>query len=71
MSLSLDAALSILTVSIKQAMDLPSKREDENTNPYLKVALDIPDEQIKNEQQTKIFTGTISPAVQEEFYFQV
>ncbi|PAV82620.1 hypothetical protein WR25_26702 [Diploscapter pachys] len=71
LSLSLDAALSILTVSIKQAMDLPSKREDENTNPYLKVALDIPDEQTKSEQQTKIFTGTTSPAVQEEFYFQV
>ncbi|KHJ93917.1 C2 domain protein [Oesophagostomum dentatum] len=69
LSLSLDANLNLLTVSLKQAYDLPSKRQDDNPNPYFRVALDIP-EGAKTQQQTKTFRGTTSPEIGEDFYFQ-
>uniref|UniRef100_A0A1I7X5A2 Serine/threonine-protein phosphatase n=1 Tax=Heterorhabditis bacteriophora TaxID=37862 RepID=A0A1I7X5A2_HETBA len=70
LSLSLDANLGLLTVSIKQAIDLPSRRQDDNPNPYFRVGLEIPDGPSKTEQQTKTFRGTASPNIDEEFYFQ-
>ncbi|EPB77663.1 C2 domain protein [Ancylostoma ceylanicum] len=70
LSLSLDANLGLLTVSLKQAYDLPSKRQDDNPNPYFRVALDIP-EGVKTQQQTKTFRATTSPEIGEDFYFQI
>ncbi|VDM84756.1 unnamed protein product [Strongylus vulgaris] len=80
LSLSLDANLGLLTVSLKQAYDLPSKRQvkfivaviayDDNPNPYFRVALDNPDG-AKTQQQTKTFRGTTSPEIGENFYFQI
>ncbi|VDL72882.1 unnamed protein product [Nippostrongylus brasiliensis] len=69
LSLSLDANLGLLTVSLKQACDLPSKRQDDNPNPYFRVSLDIPDG-AKTQQQTKTFRATTSPEIGEDFYFQ-
>ncbi|ETN82678.1 C2 domain protein [Necator americanus] len=68
--MSLDANLGLLTVSLKQAYDLPSKRQDDNPNPYFRVALDIPDG-TKTQQQTKTFRATTSPEIGEDFYFQI
>ncbi|KAL6725135.1 hypothetical protein Aduo_019947 [Ancylostoma duodenale] len=70
LSLSLDANLGLLTVSLKQAYDLPSKRQDDNPNPYFRVALDIPDG-VKTQQQTKTFRATTAPEIGEDFYFQI
>lgn len=44
--------------------------QDDNPNPYFRVALDIPDG-VKTQQQTKTFRGTTSPEIGEDFYFQV
>ncbi|PIO66845.1 C2 domain protein, partial [Teladorsagia circumcincta] len=70
LGLSLDANLGLLTVSLKQAFDLPSKRQDDNPNPYFRVALDVP-EGNKTQHQSKTFVGTTSPEIEEDFYFQI
>lgn len=67
-----DSNMGLLTVALKQALDLPSKREDDKPNPYLRVSLEIPDSATpKVENQTKTFTATVSPLIEEEFCFQV
>lgn len=68
----MDTNLNLLTVSLKQAIDLVAKRQDGHPNPYFKVALDIPDQtEPKHYQQTKISKSTSSPVIEEEFFFQV
>ncbi|KAJ1366938.1 hypothetical protein KIN20_027739 [Parelaphostrongylus tenuis] len=69
LSLYLDANLGLLTVSLRQAYDLPNKRQDDNPNPYFCVALDVP-EGARTQQQTKTFKGTTSPEIGEDFYFR-
>ncbi|CAD6185034.1 unnamed protein product [Caenorhabditis auriculariae] len=67
-----DPNLSLLTVSLKQAIDLPSKRDEDNPNPYFRVALEVPEASVpKVEHQTKTFTSTSSPTIEEDFCFQV
>ncbi|CAI4225461.1 unnamed protein product [Auanema sp. JU1783] len=70
LSLSLDANLGILTVLLKQAIDLPSKRQDDSPNPYFRVALDVPEGQ-KMEYQTKTYKETACPTIDEEYCFQI
>ncbi|KAI6243680.1 Synaptotagmin-9 [Aphelenchoides fujianensis] len=72
LSLYLDANLSILEVSLKQAIDLVAKRQDDRPNPYFRVSLDVPDQAgQKHQQQTKIFKANASPQIDEDFCFQV
>jgi hypothetical protein len=86
LSLHMDQNLNLLTVSLRQAMDLVAKRQveefiiviisilfkDGNPNPYFKVALDIPESPLpKVEHRSKICKQTSSPIVQEDFFFQV
>jgi hypothetical protein len=72
LALYIDPNLNLLTVSIKQAIDLVAKRQDGHPNPYFKVALDMPDQtEPKHYQQTKIARSTSSPLIDEEFFFQV
>ncbi|KJH45678.1 C2 domain protein [Dictyocaulus viviparus] len=70
LSLYLDTNLGLLTVSLKQAYDLPNKRQDDNPNPYFRVSLDVPSV-VRTQQQTKTFRGTTSPKIDEDFYFQI
>src|SRR4051812_23270434 len=68
----MDPNLNLLTISLKQAMDLVAKRQDGFPNPYFKVSVDIPENPIpKVEQQSKVFKNTASPDIAEEFFFQV
>lgn len=72
LALDIDPNLNLLTVSIKQAIDLVAKRQDGQPNIYFKIALDVPDQtEAKHYQQTKISKNTSSPFVDEAFFFQV
>ncbi|VDK51010.1 unnamed protein product [Anisakis simplex] len=72
-----DENLNLLTVSLKQAIDLNAKRQDGHPNPYFRVQLDVPSNQpdvsrpIKEApQQSKTYKDTSSPIMNDEFYFQ-
>uniref|UniRef100_A0A1I7T9Q4 C2 domain-containing protein n=1 Tax=Caenorhabditis tropicalis TaxID=1561998 RepID=A0A1I7T9Q4_9PELO len=72
LSVSHDVNLNLLTVSIVKAVDLPTKREDDLPNPFMKVSLEIPDSKKPNvDHQTKVYNGTASPVINEDFYFSV
>ncbi|CAL2051588.1 unnamed protein product [Caenorhabditis brenneri] len=72
LSVSHDVNLNLLTVSIVKAVDLPTKREDDLPNPFMKVSLEIPDSKKPNvDHQTKVYNGTASPTINEDFYFSV
>ncbi|CAD5227388.1 unnamed protein product [Bursaphelenchus okinawaensis] len=72
LALYMDTNLNLLTVRLKQATDLVAKRQDGYPNPYFKVSLDVPDQtRPKSEQQTKVAKNTASPAIEEDFFFQV
>uniref|UniRef100_A0A7E4UWD7 C2 domain-containing protein n=1 Tax=Panagrellus redivivus TaxID=6233 RepID=A0A7E4UWD7_PANRE len=72
LALSMDTNLGLLTVSLKQAVDLVPKRQDGYPNPYFKVTLDVPESTTpKTQQQSKIYKNTSSPTIEEEFFFQV
>src|SRR4051794_6669944 len=43
LGVDLDQNLNLLTVTLKQAVDLVSKRQEERPNPYFKVSLDVPE----------------------------
>ena len=71
-ALSMDNNLGLLTVELKQAVDLVAKRQDGYPNPYFKVKLDVPESsEPKIQQQSKVYKNTSSPVVEEEFFFQV
>ncbi|CAJ0583967.1 unnamed protein product, partial [Mesorhabditis spiculigera] len=66
-----DPNLGIITVCLMQAIDVPSKRQDGNPNPYFRVALELPEnKETKVEHQTKVQRNTSSPTVNESFCFQ-
>ncbi|KAI1718893.1 c2 domain-containing protein [Ditylenchus destructor] len=69
----MDPNLNLLTVTLKQAMDLVAKRQDGYPNPYFKVSLDVPDSPFpKIVQSSKIYKDTASPSViGEEYFFQI
>uniref|UniRef100_A0A915DTD7 C2 domain-containing protein n=1 Tax=Ditylenchus dipsaci TaxID=166011 RepID=A0A915DTD7_9BILA len=68
----MDPNLNLLTVTLKQAMDLIPKRQDGYPNPYFKVALDVPESPLpKMEQSSKTYKDTASPVIGEEFFFQI
>ncbi|KHN75986.1 Synaptotagmin-9 [Toxocara canis] len=77
MGVSFDENLNLLTVSLRQAIDLNAKRQDGHPNPYFRVSLDIPSNNIegqphqKSPQQSKTYKDTSSPILNDEFYFQV
>jgi len=72
LALSVDLNLGLLTVGLKQAVDLVPKRQDGHPNPYFKISLDIPEStEPKVQQQSKIYKGTSSPVIDEEFFFQI
>ncbi|KAF7637526.1 C2 domain-containing protein [Meloidogyne graminicola] len=72
LSLNIDSNLNLLTVSLRQAIDLIAKRQDGQPNPYFKVALDIPENPFpKIEHKSKICKGTSSPIICEDFFFQI
>ncbi|CAB3399304.1 unnamed protein product [Caenorhabditis bovis] len=67
-----DANLNLLTITLRQAIDLPSKREDDNPNPYMRVTMEIPEQRKPAvEHQTKTFMATASPTINEDFFFSV
>uniref|UniRef100_A0A914QAK3 C2 domain-containing protein n=1 Tax=Panagrolaimus davidi TaxID=227884 RepID=A0A914QAK3_9BILA len=71
-ALFMDTNLNLLTVELKQGVDLIAKRQDGYPNPYFKVKLDIPESsEAKIQQQSKIYKNTSSPMIDEEFFFQV
>ena len=45
-------------------------QQDDNPNPYFRIALDVPEGQ-KMEFQTKTYHNTSSPIIDEDFCFQV
>ncbi len=77
----MDLNLNLLTVGLRQAVELSARRQDGLPNPYCRVALDIPDavkhdqqqqkEQQPRYQQTRIYTNTTAPMMNDDFYFQV
>ncbi|KAL7070803.1 hypothetical protein ACQ4LE_009936 [Meloidogyne hapla] len=72
LALCMDNNLNLLTVSLRQAIDLIAKRQDGQPNPYFKVALDIPESPFpKIEHRSKICKATSSPIVAEDFFFQI
>ncbi|CAI5454706.1 unnamed protein product [Caenorhabditis angaria] len=72
LSVSHDVNLNLLTVSVKQGLDLPTRREDDQPNPFMKVSLEIPESKKPNvEHQTKTYMSTSSPQINEDFYFPV
>uniref|UniRef100_A0A914ZGB9 C2 domain-containing protein n=2 Tax=Parascaris univalens TaxID=6257 RepID=A0A914ZGB9_PARUN len=77
MGVSFDENLNLLTVSLRQAIDLNAKRQDGDPNPYFRVSLDIPStntdgqQRQKSPQQSKTYRDTSSPIMNDEFYFQV
>ncbi|EFO98269.1 CRE-SNT-7 protein [Caenorhabditis remanei] len=71
LSVSHDVNLNLLTVTIIKAVDLPTKREDDLPNPFMKVSLEIPDSKKPEDHQTKVYNGTASPLINEDFYFSV
>ncbi|KAI6205944.1 Synaptotagmin-9 [Aphelenchoides besseyi] len=72
LGLYMDTNLNLLTVSLKQAIDLVAKRQDGYPNSYYKVALDVPDQiEPKHQHQTKICFNNSSPLINEDFCFQV
>ncbi|CAI2358199.1 unnamed protein product [Caenorhabditis sp. 36 PRJEB53466] len=72
LSVSHDVNLNLLTVTIIKAIDLPTKREDDQPNPFMKVSLEIPDSKKPSvDHQTKVYNGTASPLINEDFYFSV
>uniref|UniRef100_A0A1I7T9Q3 C2 domain-containing protein n=1 Tax=Caenorhabditis tropicalis TaxID=1561998 RepID=A0A1I7T9Q3_9PELO len=46
LSVSHDVNLNLLTVSIVKAVDLPTKREDDLPNPFMKVSLEVTAQQV-------------------------
>ncbi|KAI6174187.1 Synaptotagmin-9 [Aphelenchoides besseyi] len=72
LGLYMDTNLNLLTVSLKQAIDLVAKRQDGYPNSYYKVALDVTDQiEPKHQHQTKICFNNSSPLINEDFCFQV
>uniref|UniRef100_A0AC35UID4 C2 domain-containing protein n=1 Tax=Rhabditophanes sp. KR3021 TaxID=114890 RepID=A0AC35UID4_9BILA len=75
MALHFDTSLNILTVVLKQAVDLSSKRNsDELPNPYFKISLELPEPnetKSKMQHQSKVYHKTNSPLIDQEFFFQV
>ena len=71
-ALFMDTNLNLLTVELKQGVDLIARRQDGYPNPYFKVKLDVPESsEPRVQQQSKIYKNTSSPHINEEFFFQV